>query len=300
MDRIKPMLAAASTTANNRPAVKIETLEGDYTFDLKLDGLRAIAYWEDSKLTLINRNGVDITAQFPEIHMDAKLPMVLDGEIVACDGRFQTVATRGKQTKAALIKASSKINPCKFVAFDLLEYDGRSYLNETYFQRRAQLNDLRLSSWVERSVISPSASFLDIVRQQGMEGVIAKRNESRYAPGGRNRDWIKFKVLHSITAIAVGYEAGTGSRAHFGAMTLALLDQQHNVVPLGRVGTGFTEAEILDLKSRLDAGMPTLVEIECLNRTADGSLRFPVYKHIRNDVSILDANIAQLDTLPLC
>ena len=307
MERIAPMLATPSTSASGRPAVKIETLEGTHTFDLKLDGLRAMAYWDGKALTLINRNGVNITAQFPEIagvdlgyHHDK---LIFDGEIVATDGRFQTVATRGKQTRSALIEKAAESAPCKFVAFDLLldmvntGFPGS--LSEPYLIRRARLNNLNLPAPFGLSVISPTADLLTHVASLGMEGVIAKRNDSRYIPGGRTRDWIKFKVLHSITAIAIGYEPGTGSRAHFGAMQLAVLDGD-KIVPLGRVGTGFTEAEILDLKARLDAGRPTLVEIECLNRTADGALRFPVYKGIRTDLSVLDASVTQLATLPLC
>lgn len=301
MDVIKPMLASASTKTANRNGVDITSLAGTHTFDLKLDGLRAIAYWDGRVLQLLNRSGIDITVQFPEITGSdlGRTPVVLDGEIVADDGKFQTVATRGKLTKAPAIKLGAAGSPCRFVAFDLLSANARSYVNEPYVERRARLDSFPLSGRFTTSFISTSPNFLQQVAELGMEGVIAKRNASRYTPGGRNGDWIKFKNLHRITAIAVGYEPGTGARSHFGAMQLALLNGD-KIVPVGRVGTGFSDREIADLKARLDAGTPFAVEIEILNVTADSSLRFPVYMGIRSDLSVLDCTLSQLETIPRC
>ena len=308
MDLIKPMLASPSTGTANRRAIDIESLAGTHTFDVKLDGLRAIAYYDGERLCLVNRSGVDITAQFPEIEPFGGLPFILDGEIVADDDTFQTAATRGKLTRIPQIRAAAVASPCKFIAFDLLAWAGESLVDHKieYSDRRASLEGVlhRTQTKGTRfglSVTSDSPLFLQQVAQMGMEGVIAKRKTSRYTPGGRNGDWIKFKNLHRITAIAIGYEAGTGARSHFGAMRLALLDGETGTpVDIGRVGTGFSEREITELKARLDAGEPIPVEIELLNVTQDGALRFPVYVGVRSDLSVLDATLDQLATVPRC
>ena len=134
-----------------------------------------------------------------------------------------------------------------------------------------------------------------------MEGVIAKDLRAPYMPGKRSPAWIKFKVTHRVSCVPIGYVPGTGSRTDFGAMLLAMLDPANNgIIPVGRVGTGFREAEIAYLKNRLDQHETFVVEIECLNRTKSGQLRFPVYKGIRTDQTALDATIDQLHALPAC
>jgi bifunctional non-homologous end joining protein LigD len=149
------------------------------------------------------------------------------------------------------------------------------------------------------TVWSDRVEIFEQCRDLGMEGVIAKRAGSLYHPGRRSPDWIKFKALHRVSCVPTAYERGEGSRSHFGAMHLAMVGPT-GPVPVGRVGTGFTEREITDLKGRIDRGELFVVEIECLNVTKGGVLRFPVYKGVRSDLSPLDATIDQLGTLPRC
>lgn len=307
----RPMLATPSTSAGGRVAIDINTLGGTHFFDLKMDGIRAFAHWNGGQLTLINRNGVDITRKFPELIEAAPrffdLPIWLDGEIVCNSGRFEDTLTRDKQSNPAIIARYAVEKPVAFHAFDLPDY-----ATETNNQRRIRL-EVAADEWVHRAgegwgfalpfrttPISNDPEFLDRTRTAGLEGVIAKALNAPYVFGARSRSWIKFKNLHRVTCLVSGYEPGTGSRAHFGKMNLALIDPTGQVVPCGSVGTGFTMREIDDLKKLLDDGTILVVEIECLNVTSGRTLRFPVYKGIRNDLAPTDCTLDQLDALPEC
>lgn len=297
---MKPMLASPPK------AERVERLAGTHYFDTKLDGLRAIAYWYNGALTILNRSMRDVTHQYPELEASAstlgEFDLVLDGEIVANTGSFQDTAMRGKQNKPADIARAMASTPVTFVAFDVLYLDGADQRNVPCFDRRMILDglDVLLRAPWTTSVWSLDPAFFEQVKALGMEGVIAKRNRSTYR-SGRFADWIKFKAVRSITAIGSGYELGEGARAHFGAMTLALVNDAGEPVSIGRVGTGFNNAEILKLKAQLDAGVPVLCEIECLNVTKDGQLRFPVYKGMRDsELSLADARLDQLDDIPRC
>lgn len=306
MTPIVPMLARATTGASNRTPVDLRTLVG-YTFDLKLDGLRAIAYWDGAVLRLLNRSLKDITAQFPEIEASAPVlgpaPLILDGEVVADTGLFETVATRGKTTRPADVARRATALPCRFVAFDVLAFGDQNVMPFPHTSRRELLATMA-GVW-EGSRFTEVVSSDDgpliwaQVAKMGLEGLIAKRATSPYVPGSRTDAWLKFKVTRRITAVAVGYEPGEGSRAAFGAMQLALIGPD-GPVRIGTVGTGFKDADLRECKARLDAGAPFLVEIEALNRTKAGLLRFPVYRGIRTDLPITAAALDQLDSLPLC
>lgn len=312
MDTIAPMLASPSTGAGNRQPVSLDELaaSGKWHGDLKLDGLRAMLYVHRSgAVTMLNRSGVRVEHLFPEVvdalmaALDGLSPgggFVLDGEIVAENGRFESVATRGKQSSAAAALRMRESLPCRYIAFDVLRMADRDLLGEPFSTRRDLLT--ALCGLLDLDVVVSSANLRllwDNVTRLGLEGLIAKRIDSPYLPGKRSPAWVKFKTVRRVSCIAVGYEPGQGARAHFGKMHLAMVGPT-GAVSVGKVGTGFTEAEIRDLKARLDAGQPFVVEIEALNRTSSNVLRFPVYRGIRSDLSVLDATIDQLDTLPRC
>lgn len=304
-DTIQPMLASPPKQGQ---VITAREFEG-WIFDIKLDGIRALAHWDGDNLRLINRSGKDMTNRYPDLEMSAVahgspfqpgVPMILDGEIVALSGSFQDTQKRDKQNKPADVAAVLKSHPVNFIAFDVI-FDVSDARTAPYYARRARLEQLfdqrpATNSAFAISVVSKDPGFFDIVKEKGMEGVIAKRPRSQYR-AGRYTDWVKFKALRSITAIGLGYDKGEGARAHFGAMRLVLLDGDQ-VVEIGRVGTGFTKSTINMLKDELDAGRPVLCEIECLNKSKDGQLRFPVYKGLRTDLSVTDATIDQLADIP--
>ena len=278
------------------------TLVGTHGFDVKMDGVRVVAEYDGTDLRLTNRNGIDVTHRVPELsaYVPWRGPITLDGEVVAADGSFESTAIRDKQTKPADVAAAMHRMPVKFVAFDILHLGTDVLMSLPYLERRRLLDMAPMDGPWDRTVFSLSPTLYDAVKSLGMEGVIAKSLNAPYQQGKRSPAWIKFKITHRVSCVPIGYEPGTGARAHFGAMYLAMLDDSGTPVPVGRVGTGFNHAEIDMLKARLDANDLFVVEIECLNRTKTGQLRFPVYKGIRTDLSVLDARINQIDALPAC
>lgn len=300
MRPIAPMLAMPSTPSSNRQRVHLRDLTArtGWLAQEKVDGLRAVLYSQGGTVRLFNRSGVEITNLFPEIgRVKPLIPdVVLDGELVADDGRFSTVATRGKQTNAFATAAAA--NPCHFVAFDLLRANDQDVMHLPLHVRLASMRGIvgrrRLVRLVRQS--DDVQALWDAVVADGGEGIIAKRRTSLYLPGQRATSWVKFKAVQRLTAIAVGYERGVNRE--FGAIQLALLSGD-TPVPIGKVGTGWTERQGEDLRRRLDAGQMFPIEVEALNRTDDNHLRFPVYRGERTDMPLTAATAEQLALLPV-
>lgn len=298
MDTIEPMLAVSE-----RSGPTLETLVGTHGFDLKLDGVRALLYWDGKAVRLMNRNSVDITNRYPDVVSQFPQlagPLILDGEIVARDNSFESIAIRDRQTNARSVAAAAAKMPAFFIAFDVLRVaSSEDMTRRPWIDRRNVLTALGQLHGFDTTPWTKDAALFKLCRQKGLEGVIAKRLTSTYQPGRRSADWVKFKCTHRVSCVPVGYETGTGSRSRFGAMHLAMVGPTGPVM-VGRVGTGFTEREIDELKARLDRGELFVVEIETLNVTKGGQLRFPVYKGIRADLSPTEATIDQLSKLPTC
>lgn len=293
------MLAIPSTGASGRAARCLDDmmLAGGWVLDTKLDGIRAM--WTGS--ALVNRKGVDITRIFPEVatFCAKRMPAVMvDGEIVAADGRFETTLLRESQTLGISIERFAHEKPCKFVAFDLPEM-GMGVDAKPWSERRQVLEKAsEMLDW-HITPVSYDDSLFEKTRELGMEGVIAKRINSPYRPSKRSTDWVKFKHLHRVTCLIAGAVPGNGYRAHLGALVLALFDGDQ-VVGVGRCGSGFTEKESHDLRARIDAGEILLAEIETVNVTSGRTLRFPVYRGLRADLTPEECTIAQLSTIPNC
>lgn len=293
-----PMLAKPSTPVSGRRGIDMETLQHSrqWLAQEKLDGIRAVLYYDGNRARIFNRTGREITERFPEVaRVKLPGPVVLDGEIVAKDRTFQTVATRDKQTKD--FTSHSRSNPCYFAAFDFLESNGTSLLNVPLKDRLILLKGVI----GRRRLVRPVRTSQDLlalwneVVAAGGEGIVAKMRSSAYLPGARAESWIKFKHVQRITAVAVGYEVGRSRE--LGAIRLALIND--NIpLPIGKVGTGWTERQGDHLLQRLKAGNPFLVEIEALNRTLGNELRFPVFRGERTDLPLTAASAQQLALLP--
>lgn len=281
---VKPMLAISNTGASGRPVQDLRALVLDrgWVVDVKLDGIRAIV---DVDGRIYNRRGADITYKFPEISNPTGY--VLDGEIVAQDGTFESTLLRESQANRGHIQRLAETKPCVFVAFDLPLVDA------VYTVRRFALRSLATTHGLPATPTSQSTDFIEQVFMAGAEGVVIKRAASKYQPGKRSGDWIKWKATRRISCIASGYSPGNGSRAHFGALHLALI-KGDEVVSVGRTGSGFTERQTHELKARLDRGEFLVVEIEYLSFTGN-ALRFPVFRGVRTDVAIAECVWSQLD-----
>ena len=292
---------------------------GDWLYELKFDGIRAIAVKDNTKNSLISRNGNKLDARFPEIAEAVKnLPVrdcVIDGEVVALDeeGRssFQLLQALEMEGRKA---------PLRFYVFDLLELDGKSLLGLPLEQRKQVLakvcetlsDPIRYSGEISGDV----KSLLTEVQRRGLEGLIGKQRNSIYEPGRRSGAWIKLKCVNEQEFVIGGYTPPAGSRKHFGAILVGYYDGG-KLKFAGKVGSGFTSKSLsilykkfreeerkdcpfVDLPSKQGGAWvqgitpsmmkkmhwvnPTFVaEIKFAEWTRDGKLRQPVFLGLRED-----------------
>jgi bifunctional non-homologous end joining protein LigD len=232
--------------------------QGRYGWELKWDGVRAIAYLQDGQVRLMSRNDKDMSASYPELHSLGGLvdaPSVLDGEIVALrDGRpdFGALQTRMHVRRPSAKLVSSV--PVHYYVFDLLHHGGESLLGVPYTARRERLDALRLSH--QAVAIPPwyrdgAAQVLAASAEHGLEGVVGKPLASRYYPGKR-REWIKVKNVRHQEVVVAGWKPGEGNRTNMiGSLLLGVYDRRGQLRFAGHVGTGFTEPMLRDLAERL-------------------------------------------------
>ena len=310
-DHVKPMLA---TLAKELPAD-----EDGWTFEFKWDGIRAIALWDGGRLRFETRNLRDVTRSWPELDgLGAALgsrPVVLDGEIVALDDRgvpsFQRLQERMHVADRNVAARKAATVPASFLVFDVLHLDGRDLMPLPWSGRRPLLESLGLAGpcWATTpSLPGAGRELLETARSRSMEGVICKRIDSPYVPGTRSKAWRKVKLVASDEFIVGGWMPGEGRRANrIGSLLLGAPDGAGGLDYVGNVGTGFTDAELARLESRLadcrrDAspftggGSPKrgavfvepelVVEVEYTERTKEGILRHPSYKGIRIDKTL--------------
>jgi bifunctional non-homologous end joining protein LigD len=316
-------------------AAKLSTLprsDDGWAYEIKWDGVRGIAYSQPGEWRLESRNLRDISAQYPELRAlnDAlgSHAVVLDGEIVAFDddGRpsFERLQPRMHLTSPAAIRARAAQTPVSYVIFDLLYLDGRLLLEEPYHERRALLEALELvgPSWQTPPFhTGDGAGLLEATRRNGLEGLVGKRLDSRYEPGRRSGAWIKIKNTGRQEFVIGGWLPGEGRRRdHIGSLLLGYFERDGDELRLryaGKVGTGFTEAELERLAKllgplqRSDSPFtgrqpgrgavfvePRLVaEIEFREWTKSKMLRAPSYKGLREDKDPLDVVLEQPDSL---
>lgn len=305
---VRPMLATAGTLPADDDA---------FGYELKWDGVRAVVYAEGDSVRTLTRNDREVTATYPELRALPKAlggrPAVLDGEIVAFDdaGRpsFGTLQARMHVTKPADVERLRCAVPVQYLLFDVLHLDGRSALRMPYADRRGLLEGLGLagSSWqVPPYFRGGGADLLAASRERGLEGVVAKRLDSAYLPGRRSEAWVKVKNVRTQEVVIGGWKPGEGSRARTIGSLLLGVNAQPGLVYAGHVGTGFTEATLVDLRGRLTAlersGSPfadvvprpfakgarwvepeLVAEVAFTEWTRDGRLRHPSYRGLRMD-----------------
>lgn len=250
---IEPMLAEGATA--------IPPANNEHLYEVKWDGIRALVQVEDGRVTLHSRNGNNITAQFPELQAGDKAfratCAVFDAEIVCLDAAgkpdFKKVINRLMTTGEAAVQRATQANPAYCYLFDCLYMDGRPLLNEPLVRRKVWMADAlrpdtryRLSEFVE-----DGRSLFEAAKQHGLEGIMAKRNDSKYLPGKRTTDWVKIKVRQSADCVIVGYTVGKGDRENtFGALQIAE-PKDGGLLYRGKVGTGFDDATMKLVMSKL-------------------------------------------------
>ena len=277
-----------------------------WLFEVKWDGYRALAYVRGGETELRSRNDKDLTQRFAhvarEIAKAVKSPnAVLDGEVCALDAE-------GRSSFSEMQKGSSTL---VYYVFDLLELDGEPLVDLPLVERRKRLErllDKRNHTVRLSETFNDGAALLEAARQQGLEGIMAKRADSRYFEGRRTRDWLKVKTHGRQEFLIAGYTHGGGRRAStFGSLILAVREGG-KLIYVGNVGTGFTDAEIRRLLAKLKPlrrdtspfevvpKMPRVrkdeivwvepklvAEVEFAEFTHDGRLRAPSYQGLRED-----------------
>lgn len=301
-----PLMLA--TPASTDPVTAITQLQtrADWTFELKYDGIRAVVHLRNGSVTIINRNGRDITYRYPDVvhclsQSDANV--VLDGEIVCLDrdGRpdFYSVHRRDAQGNARAAAQLARSLPAQFVPFDILEQGDVDLRMLPYTQRRdalVALTDELHNCGASLPPVSQDGALLwQVVADMGLEGLVAKRNGSRYV-GRRSQDWVKIKHTRRLSALVSGYDRGEGYRsATFGALQLSLLDDQRQLVKVGTVGSGFKDRDVSQIWALLAGNRhPIIVEVAYLDVSPDGQLRQPVFKGLRTDIPATDCTMTQI------
>jgi DNA ligase D-like protein (predicted ligase) len=175
----------------------------EWRYELKLDGYRAIGFRSEGRAQLWSRNGKDFVRQFPEVAKAiASLPedTAIDGEIVALDAD-------GKPSFALLQGSSAGAAPVVYYAFDLLMVRGRDLRLSPLQERRKRLRKVvdRLPASIRYSetFAVPAATLVRVVRENGLEGIVAKRAGSVYR-SGRSGDWLKWRANRGQEVVIVG------------------------------------------------------------------------------------------------
>lgn len=299
-----------------------------WAFEFKWDGIRAVVGIAGQRWRAHSRNGNDVTGGYPEFDV---LPEVAGGRQLLLDGEIVVLDPKGRPNFGLLqhrmhvrgpnpeLRAAY---PVLFYAFDVLAIDGEPLLSLEYTARRERLDALGLESALVK--VPPSvdtltgAQLLDVARQHGLEGIVAKRRASRYEPGRRSPAWVKTALVQTQEVLIGGWRHGKGRRAGgLGALVLCAYDDDGQLRYIGDVGTGFTDRVLDDLLVRLQAlatskalfdnmtkpeasGVqwvaPVLVgEVEHRTWTHDGRLRHAAWRGLRPDREPAEVRMPPLD-----
>jgi bifunctional non-homologous end joining protein LigD len=296
--RYAPMLA---TLAQELPKGR------GWLFEAKWDGYRTIAYFRGGDPNLRTRRDQDYTERFAAVA--SALPRALRTSDCVLDGEVCAIDEQGRTSFSAMQKGGY---PLVYYVFDLLELEGEPLIDLPFVERRERLEAVldRRSKTVQLSeVFDDGRALKQAALEQGLEGVMAKRAQSRYEPGRRSRDWLKVKPGKQRQEFVIaGYTKGQGRRAgRLGALILAV-NRGGELHYVGNCGTGFTDEELDKLMKLLKrherpiSPFPTVpkmprirkgdvvwvepklvCEVEFVEWTHDGHLRAPSYQGLRED-----------------
>jgi bifunctional non-homologous end joining protein LigD len=227
----------------------------EHLFEIKWDGIRALAFVEDGGVRLLSRNRMDLAVAYPEMEGLARLASgtILDGELVvlAANGRpsFSRSLERVQARNPLRARALARSAPAQYVLFDLPHLAGASLCRRPLSERRERLQELVADAGDPRlafsdGLVGPGKAFFDEVRTRELEGLVAKELDSPYLPGKRTRAWLKVKTTRSVPCAIVGWVAD--ERGDLASLIVAL-EEDGALVCVGRVGSGLTDA----LRARL-------------------------------------------------
>jgi bifunctional non-homologous end joining protein LigD len=275
----------------------------DWIFEVKWDGYRAIAVIQSGTISLYSRNLISLNGKFSPIVdslREFKFEAILDGEIVVVDDRghadFQMLQDYNKRGGGHLV----------YYVFDLLYFKGHDLTGLPLLRRKELLKKvLPLSPRLKFSdhIVKDGVLFFSVIKQKGLEGMVAKHAQSAYQIGKRSRQWLKVKTHLTQEAVIAGFTEPTGRRKYFGALVLGVFDG-HDLIFIGHTGGGFSTKTLREMSERLNPLIrkkcpfkvepgtntpvtwvePKLVcEVIFHGWTDEGLMRQPVFSRMRED-----------------
>lgn len=298
---IKPMLAGITKTPFD---------DKDWLYEIKWDGYRAIAEIEKGQTRFYSRNGIDFGERFPAIVQALKKikhDVIFDGEVVLLNEKnlpdFQKLQHYENHLNYPLI----------YYAFDMLQLDGKNIEHVPLEKRKKLLKQLLKKNQTVRysdHIEANGAAFFETAKEQGLEGIMAKKKDSRYARGYRSKEWLKIKNVQSTEVVIAGYTEPKGGRTHFGSLIVA--NKKGKAWEYrGHVGTGFPAALLASLKktmkpletdkSPFETKVPLngkvtwlkpklVADIAYTEITRDNIFRHPVFLRLREEKRTKDVN----------
>ncbi|MGZ4437592.1 MAG: non-homologous end-joining DNA ligase [Nocardioidaceae bacterium] len=303
---MRPMLATRGTSVPTGPA---------WMHEVKWDGMRVLVEVTAGVVTVRSRNENDVTGAFPELGgLAAALgrDAVLDGEVVAFAGgvpTFGALAERIHVRDPRRVAALAKATPVTLLVFDVLRLDGDDVTGLPLHERRALLESLGLADvhWQTPPAYDDGLMLLEATKQQGLEGVVSKKRDSRYHPGRRTPDWLKFPHRDTTSYVVGGWRPETESTGRLGAVLVGeptptglrfrgrvgsgiagktgqrLLEL---LTPLGVDASPFADAvPAVDAKGTVWVRPEVVVDVASLGFTPGGRLRQPSFTGVRPDLT---------------
>jgi bifunctional non-homologous end joining protein LigD len=290
----------------------------EWLYEIKFDGVRALAIKNGRSMALISRSGKDFGGKYDRILTGlqdlAAEQVILDGEVVAVD-------TKGRSSFQLLQSYQSggaEKPPLVYYVFDVIQFEGKDMTGLPLTTRKLiaeQLVQGRSDARFSGSIKADSSRIQREMRARGLEGLIAKKRSSSYEPGRRSGSWVKFKWTNEQEFVIGGYTRPQGSRSHFGAILVGYYAGER-LLFAAKVGTGFAEETLMGLRHKFEkriqpecpfanlpertgvrsAGLgaaemrrctwlkPELVcQVRFAEWTRDGHLRQPAYLGLRED-----------------
>lgn len=279
----------------------------DYIYELKLDGIRCVAYIEPKSVSLQNKRFKELTPIYPELSdicKCVKKRVILDGELVfLTDGKpnFYALQRRSLMTDSFRISLAAKKNPVQFAAYDIIYFDGKDLTDKPLLERKEILSEnvregfnLSISRWIEKSGVA----FFELAKKENLEGIVAKKKDGLYHIGKRTLEWIKIKVMQDEDLLILGYQPDEDGKVK--DLILGFYDDKGELKCRGKVYLGVSKAEqkiIAEFAKKNTVKIPWFDKYKnvvwlkpqlvgtahFMHETENGGMRQPVWKGLRED-----------------